>query len=288
MNVFRGIAEFKAWRSKLPSGVSIGFVPTMGALHEGHAALLAKSTEDSDITILSIFVNPTQFGPTEDLSRYPRTLEEDLALARRLRVDAVLIPEVTDVYPDGYSTTVEESEVSKPLCGVFRPGHFTGVATIVLKLFLWVKPHKAYFGLKDAQQFFVIQKMTQDLDLDVGLCGVETVREPSGLALSSRNRYLTEEQREDIAPKIYKNLLTLKESLLSKSDLGTLLAETTTRLQEIGFLVQYLEVRALPDLRLASDADLKQADLLIAFAGYLGKTRLIDNVILDRGKFASR
>ncbi len=280
MNVFRGIAEFKEWRAKVPQGVSVGFVPTMGALHNGHAALLARSSQESDITILSIFVNPTQFGATEDLSRYPRTIEDDLALARRLRVDAVLLPEVSDVYPDGYSTSVSENVVSEPLCGIFRPGHFEGVATIVLKLFLWVKPNTAYFGLKDAQQFFVVQKVVRDLDLDIKICGVETIREVSGLALSSRNRYLSKNAQELIAPKIFLHLNQLKDAALERQLNEALLADAKNALTKLGFLVQYLEARTLPALGVPSPDDLLSTDLVIAFAGILEGTRLIDNVLV--------
>jgi pantoate--beta-alanine ligase len=281
MNVFRSIQDFKNWRSKLPPPVSVGFVPTMGALHPGHASLIRRSLLENDITILSIFVNPTQFGPNEDFNQYPRTLEEDLELARSLRVDAVLLPTVADVYPTHYSTMICESVVSKPLCGIFRPGHFDGVTTIVLKLFLGVRPNHAYFGMKDAQQFYVIQKMVKDLDLELSVVGVDTVREESGLALSSRNRYLSSDARTRVAPMIYTWLCRLREEILSKGAAPSIQLAARD-LKEAGFQIQYLEIRSLPRLE-SFDASIwqKDQDLLIAFAGLLEKTRLIDNVIVQ-------
>jgi pantoate--beta-alanine ligase len=266
--VLRTPAEMRAWRRRGPS--SVAFVPTMGALHEGHAELLRRARGLCERVVLSVFVNPAQFGPQEDLSRYPRTWEADLALARREGVDAVYFPSPEQMYPPGYSTWVEESSLSQPLCGRFRPGHFRGVTTVVLKLFNAVEPERALFGLKDAQQFFVLERMARDLDLPVSVEGVPTVREPDGLALSSRNRYLSARERE-AAPALYAELRRVAA--------GAPLAEARARLEASGFRVQYLECRELPGFGEAA-ALAPDRPTLIAVAAHLGTTRLIDNVIL--------
>jgi pantoate--beta-alanine ligase len=218
--------------------------------------------------VLSIFVNPTQFGPNEDLSRYPRPLEDDLRLARACGVDAVFLPDAAEIYPPGYSTYIEETEVSTPLCGPFRPGHFRGVTTIVFRLFNWVRPHEAAFGLKDAQQFLVIQRMVRDLDLAIRLIGVPTVREADGLAMSSRNRYLTAEERA-LAPLLYR---TLGDSQS--------LADKRRTLEAAGFRVQYLEYLDSRQHGTADASDASGGVRILATASYLGTTRLIDNIWL--------
>lgn len=281
------ISEMRAQRTGLRGAVS--FVPTMGALHRGHAELLRRAREQSDHVVLSIFVNPTQFGPTEDFAKYPRALEKDLELARAQGVDTIFAPSVEEIYPGGYSTYVEETMLSLPLCGAFRPGHFRGVTTVVLKLFNIVQPDLAFFGLKDAQQFYVIRKMVQDLNFPIRLVGVETVREPDGLALSSRNAYLSPEDRER-APLLYQKLREMAE------ELKALLRKTPEKitepvrfahraLEERGFRVQYLECLELPGLNpvAASGASKKPKgqEYLLASAAYLGSTRLIDNVIFE-------
>jgi pantoate--beta-alanine ligase len=282
IEVFRTSRELRQWREAQASRSRVGFVPTMGALHEGHGVLLDRMREGSDLNVLSIFVNPTQFGPNEDLAKYPRTFESDLELAERRGVDAVYAPTPEELYPVGYSTYVEEGALSQPLCGQFRPGHFRGVTTIVLKLFNLVRPHKAYFGLKDAQQFFVLRKMVQDLDLDVRLEGVPTVRESDGLALSSRNRYLSPEDRA-LAPMIYAQLKKSELALRTGAEPAKALAEAQEALAKSGFRVQYLDLRALPSFEALGGAKpLAQGEsALLAVAAYLGTTRLIDNVILE-------
>lgn len=287
-----------ATTSSSPSA-QVGFVPTMGALHAGHADLLrrmrARMSAPGDRLVLSIFVNPTQFGPGEDLSKYPRTLESDLALARQCGVDAVYFPSPADMYPKGYSTYVEETALTGSLCGAHRPGHFRGVTTVVLKLFNLVRPDVAYFGLKDAQQFFVLHKMARDLDLDVSIEGIPTVREPDGLALSSRNVYLSPDERER-APAIYRELKRVAGA--TSRSISFALSQARERLSAQGFRVQYLEARALPGFEPAGvmaaetlsaetptpeapTADGARAQpILIAVAAHLGPTRLIDNVIL--------
>jgi pantoate--beta-alanine ligase len=265
-------AEMRQWRDKVPAGSRVGFVPTMGALHAGHAELIRRMRGSCDLLVLSIFVNPTQFGPSEDLAKYPRTLEADLEIARSEGVDAVFFPTPERMYPPGYSTFVEESSLTGPLCGAFRPGHFRGVTTVVLKLFNLIEPHVAYFGLKDAQQFFVLHKMARDLDLRVSVEGVATVREADGLALSSRNRYLSKAERET-ASALYQEL----QKLAAAADPSRLLEASRARLTGLGFRVQYLEQLSLPGFGATAAST---GPSLIAAAAYLGTTRLIDNVIL--------
>jgi pantoate--beta-alanine ligase len=231
----------------------------MGALHQGHAELLKRARKVNDITVLSIFVNPTQFGPKEDFSTYPRTLESDLALAATEKVDVVFVPKVLDIYPKGHSTSVQETEYTQGLCGEFRPGHFQGVTTVVLKLFNLVRPDRAYFGLKDLQQYLVIRKMVQDLDLNLEVLGVPTVRESDGLAMSSRNRGISPADRK-LAPEIYQSLQRVARG---ESDV----AKEITHLTGIGFRVQYYESKNLEAQRFA------------AVAAYLGSVRLIDNIL---------
>lgn len=278
--VIRTLAELRTYR-KNTQGI-LGVVPTMGALHLGHATLLNRLRRKCDVSVLTIFVNPTQFGPNEDLSRYPRTFEKDLQIAAAEGVDLVFAPTPEEIYPLGYSTYVEETSVSQPFCGVFRPGHFRGVTTIVLKLFHLLQPQLALFGLKDAQQFFVISKMVRDLNLDVRVIGVETVRQDNSLALSSRNVYLSEEARV-LAPEFSKSLNSLKKALtlLPSQEVSHLISAEKARLNKLGFKVQYLDCAALPDLNLVENGTLKkELAYLIAGAAYLGNTRLIDNFIL--------
>jgi len=281
--VITSVPAILAWRRAIQG--SVGFVPTMGALHEGHATLLRNLRPRCDVSVLSIFVNPTQFGPKEDLSKYPRTFEEDLKIAAREGVDVVFAPSPSEIYPPGYSTFVEETQLQQPLCGKFRPGHFRGVTTIVLKLFNLIRPQLALFGLKDAQQFFVLEKMVKDLNLDLTIEGVPTVREPDGLALSSRNAYLSHEDRKR-APMLYQSLQMAKDSLLK---MGTMegstppireVLETSIRFLETReFRVQYLDCLSLPGLETESQVRPDQS-YLIAVAAYLGNTRLIDNIIV--------
>ncbi len=278
--------EAHNWRFKQGSA-KIGFVPTMGALHEGHAELLRRLRPRCEKLVLSIFVNPTQFGPNEDFSRYPthqpQVLEADLQLARELKVDAVYLPTPGVMYPPEASTWVEETRVSQPLCGPLRPGHFRGVTTVVSKLLNAVQPHIAYFGLKDAQQFFVLERMARDLDLSVSIEGVATVREPDGLAMSSRNRYLSEMDREK-APQIFRALTEVEQAVLRGEQPASVCDRARHALSASGFEVQYLECLELPNLLPSQNPS--DAPLLIAAAAKLGSTRLIDNVILRPEKLA--
>src|SRR5215217_1713987 len=195
MQILRTIDDLKHWRSSLDPALTVGFVPTMGALHAGHMKLVEASTAANAVTLVSIFVNPLQFGPNEDLARYPRPFEKDAALCEAAGVNAIFAPEVANFYAADHATYVDVEGLDRHLCGAARPGHFRGVCTVVLKLFNLAKPTRAYFGRKDAQQFFILAKMVSDLSLDLEMVPVDTVREPSGLALSSRNAYLTEDEK---------------------------------------------------------------------------------------------
>lgn len=277
--ILRDRASLRAWRAKVTPGTIVGFVPTMGALHDGHISLMQQARAEADIVIASIFVNPLQFGPNEDLSRYPRPIEADIAKLEAAGVDALFLPGVEDMYPEGASTFVEESLVSAPLCGAVRPGHFRGVTTVVLKLFNLVQPHIAVFGQKDAQQCAVIERMVRDLDVPVDIRRGPIVREADGLALSSRNVYLSAEDRA-AAPLLYQSLLAVEAAYRA----GELDAE---RLAGIGrdvlaqserIKVQYWDVRDPESLGAITRVGARGA--LLAVAAHLGTTRLIDNLVI--------
>lgn len=252
-------------------------VPTMGALHHGHEALIKGARRlagSSGEVVVSIFVNPTQFGKNEDLSRYPRTWKKDLAVCRRCGVDGVFAPSVEEVYRDGHSVFVEEGDLSVVLCGASRPGHFRGVCTVVAKLFLLVRPDVAVFGEKDWQQLAVIRRMVRDLNFDVRVVGQETVREPDGLAMSSRNRYLCAEDRA-VAGKIYEALAEGARRATGNSVLRT----GKRLLNKIpGVAVEYLE---LVDAETLNRSHSKTRPLRLLTAVRLGGTRLIDNVAVS-------
>jgi pantoate--beta-alanine ligase len=206
VKIIRTVQGMKKWsQSARSKGRTVGFVPTMGALHDGHISLVKKSADRTDVTVMSIFVNPAQFGPAEDLRRYPRPLETDTEKARAAGCDALFVPETADIYPKGFCTYVTVEGLDKKLCGTSRPEHFRGVATVVLKLFDIVAPDIAFFGQKDAQQVVVLRRMAADLNLPVAIKICHTVREADGLAMSSRNSYLTPAERA-AAPTIYKGL----------------------------------------------------------------------------------
>ncbi len=198
----------------LHRGISIGFVPTMGALHEGHLSLVRRCREENDISVVSIFVNPMQFGPSEDFSRYPRDVEDDMAELRKAGVDILFMPVVENIYPEGFATYVNVEHLSDKLCGHFRPGHFRGVATVVTKLLNIARPARAYFGRKDYQQFLIIRQLVRDLNLDAEIVMCPTVREADGLAMSSRNQYLSPGER-DAATVIYRTLCEAKKRVIS-------------------------------------------------------------------------
>ncbi|MCX8037651.1 MAG: pantoate--beta-alanine ligase [Candidatus Sumerlaeia bacterium] len=261
-------------------GQRIGFVPTMGALHEGHAALIRRARTDCNVVVVSIFVNPTQFGPHEDFERYPRTWEADCALCKREGVDLVFSPPAAVMYPEGYATYVTVERLSEPLCGRSRPGHFRGVATVVLKLFNIVAPDAAYFGWKDAQQLILIRRMTEDLNLPIEIVGVETVREADGLALSSRNRYLDAESRRR-APALYEALRLARQAFEQDgvADCAVLTRRICDHIdQHAGGRIDYVEIVSLDQLQPLTS--IQKGNTLIALAVHLGGARLIDNIRL--------
>jgi len=267
-----------ACRAATRAGKSLGLVPTMGALHEGHLSLVRASKSQCDVTAVSIFVNPLQFGPTEDLGKYPRTLERDTTLLRELGVDFVYVPTVEEMYRPGAKTYVDVSDLSSKLDGGSRPGHFRGVSTVVCKLFEIVRPDRAFFGQKDAAQVALLRKMVRDLDMDVEIVVCPIVREPDGLAMSSRNAYLNPEQRQQ-ALVLSRSLQQVKAAVAS----GELDA---AKLVEIGRQEIASEPAAKLDYFAIVDADtLEPLDrvstaTLVAVAAWVGTTRLIDNVIL--------
>ena len=256
---------------------SIAFVPTMGNLHMGHASLMAAAHLHGRRVVSSVFVNPLQFGPSEDYSAYPRTFEDDAGLLEEYGVDALFHPTVEEMYPQGSggSTVVDVPGLTDILCGVVRPGHFQGVATVVVKLFCLVQPDVAIFGEKDYQQLTVIRRVVQDLNLPVQIVGAPTVRADDGLALSSRNRYLTAEERAT-APKIYRALDHARRRIESGDvDVASIEAEGLAALRTAGIRPDYFEVRTADRLARPAGQDL---NLVVLAAGRLGKARLIDNL----------
>jgi pantoate--beta-alanine ligase len=263
------------------AGTTIAFVPTMGFLHEGHASLMREARKRGDLLVVSIFVNPTQFGAGEDFESYPRDLRGDSAIARECGVDIIFTPDAREMYPQGFQTWVNVETVSLPLCGASRPGHFRGVTTVVTKLFNIVKPTFAFFGEKDYQQLTVIRRMVADLNMDVQVVGLPTVREPDGLAMSSRNSYLSTAER--------KSALCLSRALDAASTLYRSGVVSVARLREevMGILagepdarIDYVEFRDGEDLEEVERANERT---VLALAVRIGTTRLIDNVIVGRG-----
>lgn len=259
-------------------GRSVGLVPTMGALHEGHLSLIRRSVNDNDVTIVSIFVNPAQFGPAEDFAAYPRDLERDAVMAERHGVAVVFAPEPQEMYPGDFSTWVQVEKVSEGLCGDCRPGHFQGVATVVCKLFNIVQPDRAYFGEKDFQQLQVIRRMVRDLDLPLNIIPVPTVREADGLAMSSRNKYLTPELRK-AAPRLYE-ALQAGAQLVSHGGTGAQALEAVRAhlAKEPLLRPQYL---VAVDPETMADRSAAGRPLVLAAAVLAGNTRLIDNVKIN-------
>lgn len=267
-----------ACREVRHSGRTLGLVPTMGSLHEGHLSLVRRSGRECDATAVSLFVNPKQFGPGEDLEAYPRDLERDQALLEAEGVDLLFAPEAEDIYPPGHRTAVLVEGLSESLCGRHRPGHFRGVATIVAKLFNLVGPDRAYFGQKDYQQAVLLRRMALDLDCGLELVICPTVREPDGLALSSRNAYLTPEERR-AAPALHAALAGARERAGSRLHSGEDLARyVREELSSTPFRIQYIEAVSAADLQLI---DSLQGEIVLAAAAFLGRTRLIDNVLIQ-------
>ena len=266
----------EAVRAARCRGLSIGFVPTMGYLHEGHLSLARRARAENEVVVVSIYVNPTQFGPNEDLARYPRDLERDLDLCREVGVDIVWNPD--EMYEPGHRTWVVVGDLTERLCGASRPTHFRGVTTVVTKLFGVVQPDHAYFGQKDAQQAFVIRRMTRDLDLGVDIVVCPTVREADGLAMSSRNVYLTPEQRAQ-APTLRRALLAAEEMVAAgERRAAAILARVEEVLAEATLgRIDYVEI---VDTDLLQGVEAVDRESLLALAVFFGTTRLIDNTLL--------
>ncbi len=273
MQTIRDLSELRTWRASVNGTVAL--VPTMGALHDGHMALVAEARAKADHVVASIFVNPMQFGPNEDLSRYPRREATDAALLKDAGVAVLWAPDVATVYPDGFATTVSVAKLGDGLDGAARPGHFDGVATVVAKLFNQVRPDIAVFGEKDWQQLAIVRRMTLDLDLGVEIVGLPTQRDADGLALSSRNIYLSEEERLN-ARMLPRALGEAASAIGDGGDSGEALARARVTLEKAGFVVDYVELVG-PDLQPATES-LEGGRLLAA--AKIGTTRLIDNLAL--------
>ena len=268
--------QVKAWRKE---GLSIGFVPTMGYLHEGHQSLIKKAVEQNDRVVVSIFVNPMQFGPNEDLDSYPRDLEKDSALCEATGASLIFHPEPEEMYTDGFCSYVDMSVLTEELCGLSRPVHFRGVCTVVSKLFHIVTPDRAYFGQKDAQQIAIIKRMVLDLNMDIEIIGCPIVREEDGLAKSSRNTYLSKEERQ--AALVLSKAVALGESLVKKgeTDSKKIIGEMTALIeQEPLAKIDYIKI---VDALTMQQIDTIDRPILCAMAVYIGKTRLIDNFMYE-------
>jgi len=277
VNTVSGLRDaVRAWRS---AGQSIALVPTMGNLHAGHLALVNKAKEKADRVVVSIFVNPTQFGVGEDFETYPRTEQEDQEKLNASGANLLFLPAVSEIYASDAKTTVSVAGLSEWYCGASRPGHFDGVATVVCKLFNMVQPDTALFGLKDFQQLTVIRTMVRDLNVPVEIVGVETVREASGLAMSSRNGYLTSEEKT-VAAQLYRSLCIARDAILAgQQSYEEIENRALLFLRDCGFQPEYFTVCRASDLKKAGADDV---ELVLLSAARLGKTRLIDNICFSR------
>lgn len=264
-------------RDERRAGKSIGLVPTMGYLHEGHLSLIRRARADCDFVVVSIFVNPLQFGPNEDYNVYPRDLKRDSALAAEAGADVIFHPTPEEMYPEGFQTHVEVEKLSQGLCGAFRPGHFRGVATVVTKLFNIVSPDKAYFGEKDAQQLAVIRRMVRDLNLDIEIVPMPIVRESDGLALSSRNTYLSPEERR-AATVVYRALLCGRDLIAAGERDGQRVRDAVRGTLESEPLVSRIDYVAVVDPDTLEEKTILAGRVMLAVAAYIGKVRLIDNI----------
>ncbi len=275
----RTLQELKDWRAGLDPTTSVGFVPTMGALHQGHASLLRTSVQECQVSIASIFVNPLQFNEGSDFKRYPRTEDEDCQLLAEFGMDAVYLPTREDIYPDGYECRVRPGPGGELYEGYHRPGHFEGMMTVVLKLFQRVQPHRAYFGEKDAQQLWLVKRMAQDLDLNLLVCGCETVREKDGLALSSRNAFLTAQQRSEsviVCQALCATRELFRSGVHELPRLNQMLTQTLQKYEQTE--IEYAEVIDDRTFRPAEVGNPGPWRALVAVR--MGETRLIDNLLL--------
>ncbi|CAM4058051.1 pantoate--beta-alanine ligase [Mesobacillus thioparans] len=280
MKIISTITEMQQEMQKLKSeGSSIGYVPTMGFLHEGHMSLMKRARHENDVVVLSIFVNPLQFGPNEDLDAYPRDFERDHRIAETEGVDYIFYPSAEEMYPNNASVKVSVVDRTNVLCGKSRPGHFDGVATVLIKLFNIVQPSRAYFGLKDAQQVAVVEGLVQDFNFPIELIPVDTVREEDGLAKSSRNVYLSEQEREQ-APELIRSLLLAKAAVESGERNPAKLADMMKNHinENTTGIVDYIEIYSYPELQ---SLETLTGRVIIAMAVKFTKARLIDNIILN-------
>jgi len=274
------IKEMKTVVKELKSkGKTIGFVPTLGYLHEGHLSLVRSSVQRTDTTVVSIFVNPTQFGPKEDFKDYPRDIKKDIKILKREGVDYLFLPDTEEMYPQGYKTYAEVQDLEEKLCGLYRPGHFKGVCTVVLKLFNIVNPDSAFFGQKDAQQAIILKKMVEDLNLEVKIEVLPLVRDEDGLALSSRNEYLNSEERQ-AALALPRSLQEAKKMIKEGERRAAVIIEKMKEIigKEPLAKIDYVEIVDLDELDPVEEIE-KEA--LVALAVFVGKTRLIDNMIIE-------
>lgn len=277
--VVETIQDLKAIvRAEKQAGKTIGLVPTMGALHDGHLTLARTARAENDVVIMSVFVNPTQFGPNEDFEAYPRDLVRDTELANSVGVDVVFAPSVEEMYPTDGGIKIQAGRAAAILCGASRPGHFDGVLQVVAKLFHLAEPTRAYFGQKDAQQVAIISTMVRDFNFPLEIRTVPIVREADGLAKSSRNVYLTDEERNQ-AVGLYDGLVFARDAILSGKPMGIALMAARDQIEaSTGGKLDYLECLAYPDLK---PIDGQTTDVLLAAAVYVGNTRLIDNVMFN-------
>ena len=268
--------QVKAWKKE---GLSVGLVPTMGYLHEGHASLIKKAVEENDRVVASVFVNPTQFGPTEDLESYPRDFDKDCALCESIGVNLVFHPEPEEMYAPDFCTWVDMDVLSKTLCGKSRPIHFRGVCTVVSKLFNIVTPDRAYFGQKDAQQLAIIRRMVRDLNMDIEIVGCPIVREEDGLAKSSRNTYLNEEERA--AALILSKAVFLGQKMVADGETDTAVIKKAMIEKVESEPLAKIDYVEIVDGLSMQPVDKIEGSILAAMAVYIGKTRLIDNFIIE-------
>ena len=264
------------------SGQTIALIPTMGFFHDGHLELMRVGKRRSDKVIISIFVNPTQFGPTEDYDEYPRDMEGDLSKAQEVGVNLVFVPAVEEMYPDGFQTNITVEKVTKYLCGLSRPGHFDGVATVVAKLFNITKPRLAIFGQKDFQQLTMIRRMVKDLNMDIEIVGVPTVRESDGLAMSSRNQYLSPEKRRSALS--LKKSLELAHDMFDKGEKDAIKIKSAIEKLILSFSYTEIDYVTICDPITMEDIDNLEEQSLIALAVRVGKTRLIDNALIGAAR----
>ena len=280
MKIINSIDQYLKLREKINLG-STGFVPTMGALHEGHKSLVRRSIKECDTTVVSIYVNPTQFNNATDLANYPDTIDKDIETLESLGNDFLFLPTFEEIYPDKFRYQIEENELSTHLCGAHRKGHFTGVLTIVMKLLNIVRPFSAYFGEKDYQQLSVMRQMVRDLDLPLEIVGCPTVREADGLAMSSRNAYLSNDERK-AAVAIYTAITDVAQQIELGADIDGASQSARQALQAAGFgQIDYVAVRDAESLEAVTSVT--DRPLRVLAAAWLGKTRLIDNVAAGPG-----